>query len=132
MRTIDKLAWILLKDNSILSTKTYGKDKFYIPGGKRESGETDEQALCREIKEELSVDLIKNTIRLFGVFEAQAHGHSIGTVVKMTCYFADYLGQLKANSEIEEVRWLKYSDIDNVSEVDQKIFNHLKDIQLLN
>lgn len=131
MSTIDKLAWILLKDNSILSTKTYGKDKFYIPGGKRESGETDEQALCREIKEELSVDLIKNTIRLFGVFEAQAHGHSIGTVVKMTCYFADYLGLLKANSEIEEVRWLKYSDIDNVSEVDKKIFNHLKDIQLL-
>ena len=55
MKIIDKLAWIELKDKSILSTKSYGKDKYYIPGGKREIGETDEQALIREINEELSV-----------------------------------------------------------------------------
>jgi hypothetical protein len=37
MKVIDKLAWIELQNQSILSTKSYGKDKFYIPGGKRES-----------------------------------------------------------------------------------------------
>ena len=57
MKLIDKLAWIEIKDKMILSTKTYGKDKYYIPGGKREKGETDEQALYREIKEELSIDI---------------------------------------------------------------------------
>lgn len=106
MKLIDKLAWIEIKDKSILSTKSYGKDKYYIPGGKRESGETDEQALCREIKEELSIDLKKDTIKYVGVFEAQAHGQPAGTIVKMTCYSADFTGQLKVDSEIEEVKWL--------------------------
>jgi 8-oxo-dGTP pyrophosphatase MutT (NUDIX family) len=38
-----------------ISTKSKGKTKYYIPGGKRENGESDEQTLIREIAEELSV-----------------------------------------------------------------------------
>lgn len=131
MKPIDKLAWIEIKDKSILSTKTYGKDKYYIPGGKRENGETDAQALYREIKEELSIEIKHNTIRLIGVFQAQAHGHATGTIVKMTCYMADFTGQLKADSEIEEIKWLNYSDKDKISEVDKLIFDHLKEKGLL-
>jgi 8-oxo-dGTP diphosphatase len=131
MKLIDKLAWIEIKDKSILSTKTYGKDKYYIPGGKRESGETDEQALYREIKEELSIDLKSDTIKFIGVFQAQAHGHPIGTIVKMTCYSAAFTGQLKANSEIEEIKWLNYTDKDKISEVDKLIFDYLKEQALL-
>jgi len=131
MRTIDKLAWIEIKDKSILLTRSYGKDKYYIPGGKRENGETDEQALCREIKEELSVDLQIDTIQFVGVFEAQAHGHPTGTVVKMTCYMADFTGQLKADSEIEEIIWLNYSDKDKIAPVDILIFDYLKEKDLL-
>ena len=131
MKLIDKLAWIEIKDKSILSTKTYGKDKYYIPGGKRENDETDEQALCREIKEELSIELIKDSMRFVGVFQAHAHGHPAGTMVKMTCYMADYIGELKADSEIEEIKWLNYSDKDKISEVDRLIFEHLKENGLL-
>jgi 8-oxo-dGTP pyrophosphatase MutT (NUDIX family) len=47
MKQIDKLAWIELTGKTILLTKSYGKDVFYIPGGKRDIGETDEQALLR-------------------------------------------------------------------------------------
>ena len=54
---IAKLAFIEIKDRKVLETCSFGKDKWYIPGGKREEGETDEQALIREIKEELLVDL---------------------------------------------------------------------------
>jgi 8-oxo-dGTP pyrophosphatase MutT (NUDIX family) len=131
MKIIDKLAWIEIKDKSILSTKTYGKDKYYIPGGKRERGETDELALCREIKEELSIDLKNDTIKFIGVFQAQAHGHPTGTIVKMTCYSAGFTGQLKADSEIEEIKWLNYSDKDKISEVDKLIFDYLKQKALL-
>ncbi len=84
IKIIDKIAWIELKDKSILSTKSYGKDKYYIPGGKRETGETDEQALVREINEELSIVISSETINYIGTFEAQAHGHSEGILVKMT------------------------------------------------
>ncbi len=131
MKTIDKLAWIELKNKSILSTKSYGKDKYYIPGGKREIGETDQQALIREIYEELNVTIDKNTLTYVGVFEAQAHGHMEGVSVKMTCYSGDYSGHLKASSEIEEIKWLRYSDKDKISEVDKLIFDYLKKNDLL-
>jgi 8-oxo-dGTP diphosphatase len=71
---IDKLAYIYIEDRKVLVTLSKGKDTWYIPGGKREKGETDHQALVREVKEELSVDLITDSIKKYGVFEAQAHG----------------------------------------------------------
>lgn len=131
MKIIDKLAWIELKNKTILSTKSYGKDKYYIPGGKREIGETDEQALVREVKEELNVEIDSETLNYIGTFEAQAHEHAEGVIVKMTCYSGKYLGQLKASSEIEEIRWLKYADKDKISEVDKLIFEDLKQNNLL-
>lgn len=55
MTAIDKIAWIRLESGKILSTRSHGKDVYYIPGGKREPGETDIQTLIREIHEELAV-----------------------------------------------------------------------------
>ncbi|WP_212005601.1 NUDIX domain-containing protein [Chitinophaga sp. HK235] len=119
MKIIDKLAWIEIKNKSILSTKSLGKQKYYIPGGKREHGENDEQALCREILEELSVELEAKTLKFIGTFEAQADSHPDGVYVKMTCYTANYKGALKECSEIENFKWLKYSDKEKISEVDK-------------
>jgi ADP-ribose pyrophosphatase YjhB (NUDIX family) len=132
MNPIDKLAWIEIKDKAILSTKSYGKDKYYIPGGKREIGETDTKALCREIQEELSINLKIETLEFLGVFQASAHGHPEGTQVKMTCYMAEYSGDIKAASEIEEIKWLNYTDKDKISEVDKLIFDFLKERDLIN
>ncbi|GLU52629.1 DNA mismatch repair protein MutT [Dyadobacter frigoris] len=126
MLMIDKLAWIEIRDKAILSTRSYGKDKFYIPGGKREAGETDAQAIIREIKEELNIDLKSDSLQFAGIFEAQAHGHAEGIIVKMTCYTADYTGALQATSEIEEIRWLNFADQDKISDVDKIIFDYLK------
>lgn len=131
MKLIDKLAWIEIQHKTILSTKSYNKDKYYIPGGKRESGESGEQALCREIKEELSVELHPGTLQLIGIFQAQAHGHPEGTLVKMTCYSAAYTGTLKAAAEMEELVWLQYSDKDKIAPVDILIFDFLKAQNLL-
>jgi 8-oxo-dGTP pyrophosphatase MutT (NUDIX family) len=131
MKSIDKLAWIELQNRSILSTKSYGKDKYYIPGGKRESGETDQEALVREIHEELTVQLDPSSLQFLGVFEAQAHGHPDGMLVKMTCYAAAYSGTLHASSEIESLKWLNYADKDQISEVDKLIFDYLKQQDLL-
>ncbi|MBV2225462.1 MAG: NUDIX domain-containing protein [Sphingobacterium mizutaii] len=124
---IDKLAWIEIKNGKILSTKSYGKEKYYIPGGKREDGESDIQALTREISEELQVQLIPESIRYMGTFEAQADSHPEGIIVKMTCYRAEYTGELKASAEIERMEWLSYSDLDSVSAVDKIIFKQLKE-----
>ena len=131
MDIIDKIAFLDLKDGKILSTRSKGKDKYYIPGGKREENESDMETLVREVKEELSVDILPSTIELYGVFEAQAHGKAEGILVKMTCYMADFSGTLEANSEIAEIVWLTSADIDNVSPVDKLIFKDLKSTNLL-
>jgi 8-oxo-dGTP diphosphatase len=122
---IDKIAWIQLDDGKILSTRSRGKDVYYIPGGKREPGETDLDTLVREIDEELTVSIIPATARHLGTFQAQAHGHANGVMVQMTCYTADHQGTPVPSSEIEELLWLTYRDRDRVSPVDQIIFDHL-------
>ncbi|WP_414931278.1 NUDIX hydrolase [Vibrio europaeus] len=104
---------------------------FYIPGGKREYNETDRQCLVREIKEELSVMIKSETMQLLGVFVTQADSHKQGINVKMTCYYADYVGQLSPSSEIEEYKWLSYEDRVYCSKVDQLIFDHLHKESLL-
>lgn len=126
MKWIDKLAWIYIEDRKILSTRSRGKDIWYFPGGKREAGESDEEALIREIKEELTVNLIPESLQFFGKFEAQAHGHAEGITVVMTCYLANYQGELKPDAEIEELAWLTYADKSKSSDVDQIIFDYLK------
>jgi 8-oxo-dGTP diphosphatase len=131
MKIIDKLAWIEIQNKSILLTKSFGKDTYYIPGGKRELGETDEEALFREIKEELCVEIKKETMVFIGIFEAQAHGHTEGVTVKMNCYKADYEGVLKANSEIEAVIWYNYADREKLGDVDKLIFDYLKKHNLI-
>ena len=131
MKIIDKLAWIEIQDKKILSTRSKGKQKFYIPGGKREFSETDHQTLIREIKEELDVQLIANSLVYLGTFQAQADGHAEGIEVKMTCYTGAYQGVLKPSSEIESIVWLTYDDLEKISPVDQIIFRFLKQKKLL-
>lgn len=128
---IDKLAWIYLQNQHLLSTRSKGKDIYYIPGGKREPGETDQEALLREIKEELTIDLQPETITFFGQFEAQAHGKPEGTFVRMLCYTAEFSGTIRAAAEIEEVLWLQYADRERSSPVDRLIFDVLKEKNLI-
>ncbi len=122
---IDKLAYIEIVDKKVLVTLSKGKETWYIPGGKREKGETDHQALIREVNEELNVDLIEESIKKYGVFEAQAHGKPLGTIVRMTCYTAKYVGAMKPSSEIEELDYFNYSKKSKTSHVDYLIFDDL-------
>lgn len=126
-----KLHGFILRIKKILSTLSKGKDKYYIPGGKREAFENDVETLVREIKEELSVDKLTNSIRYYDTFKAQAHGKKEGIIVKMSCYTADFDGEIKADSEISKVVWLNYDDINKISPVDQLIFEDLHDKGLI-
>ena len=131
MKEIDKIALLYLKDGQILSTLSKGKDTYYLPGGKRELNETDEQTLIRECKEELTIDIKEDTIKYYGTFKAEAHGKAEGILVKMTCYTAEFTGEIKPDSEIQEIKWLDYSDLDKISPVDKLIFKDLYEKKLL-
>lgn len=128
---IDKLAFIYLKDRRILMTLTRRNDTYYIPGGKREAGESDQAALAREVREELTVDILPETMQLYGIFEAQAHGKPPGTIVRMTCYQAEYSGTLQPSSEIAALAYYSHREREIVGPVDQLIFDDLKKKNLI-
>ena len=128
---VDKVAWIHIVDRRVLSARSRGKDTFYFPGGKREPGESDHECLVREVREELEVELIAETLEYIGQFEAQAHGKSAGVLVRMPCYAGQYRGALAAASEIEELAWLGFADRHTSSPVDQLIFAWLKERDLI-
>jgi 8-oxo-dGTP diphosphatase len=123
---IDTVAWVRIEDGRILCARPRGKDVFYVPGGKREGTESDLDTLLREVEEELTVLLDPGTVAHVGTYEADAPGHPDGSVVRMSCYTADYHGTLAVSSEIEEIAWFSYTHRDQVPPVDQLLFDDLK------
>jgi 8-oxo-dGTP diphosphatase len=119
---IDTVAWVCVVDGRVLCARPRGKDVFYVPGGKREGGESDLQTLVREITEELTVTLLPGTIRHTGTYQASQPG---GALVRMSCYTGEYSGTLAPSSEIDELAWFGYADRPRVPPVDQLLFDDL-------
>ena len=120
---IDKIAWLRVESGRVLTARSHGKDVYYLPGGKREPGESDVDTLVREVREELSVAIAPETASHVGTFEAPADGKA--TTVRMTCYSADYTGELTPSSEIAELRWLTSADRDRVSAATKLVLDDL-------
>lgn len=62
METRTRIAAIIIKDKKLLLLKGKGYKELWTPGGKIELGESDEECLKRELKEEIIPDLIKQRI----------------------------------------------------------------------
>jgi 8-oxo-dGTP diphosphatase len=99
---LDVVGWVHVSRGRLLAVRARGRDRLYLPGGKREPGEDDWTALSREVHEELGVRLDRATLHRIGVVEAPAHDQPPGTRVRMACYTAGYHGELRATGEIDE------------------------------
>ena len=71
---IKVVAALIEKEGKVLIAKrnegsNYTNGKWEFPGGKVELNENEFDAIQREIKEELSVDINPSTIKLFGVLK---------------------------------------------------------------
>lgn len=119
----EKLAWVLIQQGRVLVTRNQGRDLFYFPGGMRQPGESDAQALVREIDEELQVTIDEATMAHF--VTVQARGDASTAEMRMTCYTAGHRGKLVPDHEIAELAWLAYADRDHVSPPDQLVFDAL-------
>jgi len=128
IKVIETANWILRDGENILSVRSHGRDQFYLPGGKIDPGETAREAIKREIKEELGVDLIPGTLRQLGTFAGQGHNLPEGAIVRMTCFTGYYCGTLAPEREIAELRWLSPRERHLMAPMGQKITAALFDI----
>lgn len=127
MKTINVAAAIIHSGDKILATQR-AKGEFAggweFPGGKIELGETPEDAVIREIKEELDVE-IKVEEQVYTVEYDYPHFH-----LTMPCFFAEVVeGDIKL-LEHAQFKWLTKETLDTVEwlPADIELIKYLKNI----
>ncbi len=125
MKRIEVVAAVIRKEGRIFATQRgYGewKDWWEFPGGKMEPGETPEEALKREIREELSteirVDELLCTVEYdYPKFHLTLH-----------CYLCSLVTEALHLNEHEAARWLANDELDSVKwlPADREVIEKIK------
>ncbi|WP_019813037.1 NUDIX hydrolase [Saccharomonospora saliphila] len=118
---IDSVSWVHVRERRTLFVRTHGRHRFYLPGGKREAGESDVACLCREVAEELGVRLEESSLRRFADLDEPADGYTDGRRVRMTAYTGRATGTLTPSGEIAELAWFGSEDADRVPAAGRRV-----------
>ena len=125
MKRIHVVAAIIIDEDRIFATQRgYGdwKDYWEFPGGKIEPGETPEEALHREILEELDTEIaIREKITTIEYDYPEFH-------LSMDCFLAEVTKGELVLKEHEAACWLRKTDLDHVTwlPADQTLIDLLK------
>ena len=111
MKTVKVVAAIIIHENKIFATQRgYGefKDGWEFPGGKIEPGETPQEALAREIKEELDIEIeVKDFLETVEYDYPEFH-------LSMDCFFCAIKSGELVLKEHEAAKWLIAETLDSV------------------
>lgn len=123
MKNVEVVAAIIQEDDKFLATQRgYGEFKglWEFPGGKIDSGETREEALIREIKEELNSDIKINKFLLTIEYNYPTF-HLI-----MHCYLCELLSEFTL-LEHDDYAWLNKTNLMDVNwlEADIEVVTYL-------
>ena len=126
MKTVNVVAAIIVKDDKILATQRgYGEfiNQWEFPGGKIEDGETKEEALIREVKEELNVLI---NIEKFAINIKYQYPNFF---LDMDCYIASLKEGKIELLEHNNAKWLTVEELDSINWIpaDIQIIDFLKE-----
>ena len=111
MKTIRVVAAVIRQNGKIFATQRgYGewKDGWEFPGGKIETGETPEEALRREIQEELDTEIsVKERIDTIEYDYPNFH-------LSMDCFWCEIVSGKLELKEHEAAKWLTKESLDSV------------------
>ena len=111
MKTVEVVAAVIRHDNKIFATQRgYGefKDGWEFPGGKIEAGETPQQALKREISEELDTVIeVGDLIMTIDYDYPNFH-------LKMHCFWCSVVSGDLVLKEHEAAKWLTKEKLNSV------------------
>ena len=111
MKRVEVVAAVIRKGDRIFATQRgYGdcKDWWEFPGGKMEEGETPEEALRREIREELDSEI------LIGKFLKTVEWDYPNFHLTLHCYMCSLLTEAPHLNEHEAAKWLGAEELDSV------------------
>jgi 8-oxo-dGTP diphosphatase len=120
---LTSVGWLYVRDGQVLGVRTRGRDRFYLPGGKPEPGESHQQALEREVREELGVQL--REVRPAFTVTAPAHGLAAETLLTMHCFHGNAGGHPQPGAEIDELAWLDISGDDRAAPAVRAVLDRL-------
>lgn len=111
LKTIRVVAAVIRSEDKIFATaRGYGEFKggWEFPGGKIESGETPQEALKREIMEELETEIsVGDLIDTIEYDYPEFH-------LSMDCFWCEILSGNLVLKEAEDARWLAADELDSV------------------
>ncbi|MFD9704892.1 NUDIX domain-containing protein [Lentzea sp. NPDC059081] len=110
----------------LLVVRSRNKKAFYLPGGKIEPAETSVEALRREVREELGVELDRPEI--LKRYVAPAYGEGEGAIVDMTCFTAQLQATPRPSGEIAELTWVTRDEYRAHAETAPAIHDVLDDL----
>jgi 8-oxo-dGTP pyrophosphatase MutT (NUDIX family) len=99
---------VSLKDKKLLLTFSRNKKAYYLPGGKIDSGENPEQALLRELGEELNLKLSVADLIFYTHITAPAYEEPNETMMEQDCFRSDWDGPLLPSSETECIDYFDF------------------------
>ena len=111
MKTIEVVAAVIVRDGSVFATQRgYGpwKGWWEFPGGKMEAGESPQEALVREIREELDAEICVGEL-LETVEWDYPEFH-----LTMHCFLCSLVSLKVHLNEHSQARWLTTETLDSV------------------
>lgn len=102
---LDTAGLLVIKDNQLLLAYSNNKKAWYLPGGKVDVGETTQEALCREIEEELNLKLNTDNLKYYCHISAPAYGEKKNVIMEQDCFLYDLTETIHPSNEIGEIKY---------------------------